>query len=135
MILIAHRGNIAGVTNHENKPDYVKYALGKGYDAEVDVWYHRGQFYLGHDEPRYETNGRWLKKNHLWCHAKSIEALYQLTLINAHCFFQQADDVALTSWGYLWTYTGAPLTPLSIAVLCMPDSHCAGVCLDDLRGL
>jgi hypothetical protein len=38
MKLIAHRGNYVGINRHlENNPEYIREALGNGYDVEVDV--------------------------------------------------------------------------------------------------
>ena len=36
MILIAHRGNLKGPNpDKENKPDYLEFAINKGYDVEI----------------------------------------------------------------------------------------------------
>ena len=57
MHFISHRGNLNGPNkNLENKPNYIKEALDKGFDVEIDVWLSKEKFYLGHDEPLYETD-------------------------------------------------------------------------------
>ena len=57
MFFISHRGNINGPeVNRENSIDYINSAIDKGYDVEVDVWFKKGEFYLGHDEPMYRVD-------------------------------------------------------------------------------
>ena len=52
MIYISHRGNLNGINpKQENKPSYIFNALERSFDVEVDVWFVKGKFYLGHDEP------------------------------------------------------------------------------------
>ena len=137
MKLISHRGNIAGKQpGLENMPEYIKDTIQKGYDVEIDVWYENG-FWLGHDNPMYKIDIHFLLQPELWCHAKNIEALYEMQKNGIHCFWHQEDDVTLTSKGYLWTYPGKKLTPSSIWVK-PPDNieitqEIAGICSDDLR--
>ena len=75
-----------------------------------------------------------LKNKKLWCHAKNIEALFEMLEHEVHCFWHQEDDVSLTSKGYIWTYPLKPLTSQSICV--QPElynanfNHCLGVCSD-----
>ena len=143
MILISHRGNINGKNpSRENSPLYIKAALALGYEVEIDVWYVDGKWWLGHDEPTYETSAEYLKTKrgrHFWCHAKSIETAHQMWLeTGINYFYHQTDDITLTSKNYLWTFPGKrPLTPRSIAVL--PEhtdwteeelEGCAGICSD-----
>lgn len=135
MLLISHRGNLNGPDpTYENSPAYIEAALKAGFDVEIDVWYNGVGLWLGHDLPAYPTSPDFLTRPGLWCHAKSIPALERLIDIGAHCFFNYADAVTLTSKNYLWTYPGEVLTPRSICVL--PDRrkrealNCAGVCSD-----
>ena len=135
MILISHRGNISGPnTEFENHPDYLNKALKMGYNVEMDVWYQKNKWYLGHDEPQYEIDMTFLLNNLFWCHAKNIEAFKKMLLRGMHCFWHQKDDVALTSRGYIWTYPGKQLTAKSICVL--PEKqkietfNCMGACSD-----
>jgi len=143
MHLISHRGNINGKNpDRENSPLYIKAALALGYEVEIDVWYVDGQWWLGHDEPTYQASAdslKYKKGTQLWCHAKNIEAAYQMWYEGKiHYFYHQTDDITLTSLNYLWTYPGKrPFTPRSIAV--MPEGtdwtkeelgSCAGICSD-----
>ena len=136
MILIAHRGNTVGPNpDSENRPEHIDKALAAGYDAEIDVWFKHGTFWLGHDEPQYAVQSDYLENERLWCHAKNLEGLEKM-LANRkiHCFWHQEDDVQLTSKGYIWTYPNKQYGSMSICVL--PDSPeqiqgAAGVCLDD----
>ena len=135
MILISHRGNINGkLPNKENAPYYINEALDLGYHVEVDVRWHNNCFYLGHDEPTYKVEIKYLQDYRLWCHAKDLESLVEMKKHNIHCFWHQGDDVTLTSNGYIWAYPGKQPIKESIAVL--PEIHnddvsqCIGICSD-----
>src|SRR3989338_965458 len=121
MILIAHRGNWFGSKpQRENKPKYIQQALDLGYDAEVDVWYINQRWWLGHDQPQYKIDLKFLKTKGLWCHAKNVQALVKLLVAGIHCFWHENDERALTSKGFIWTYPGQELGENSIAV--MPET-------------
>ena len=137
--LISHRGNLNGrIIESENKPEHIEEVLKLGYDVEIDVWFKDGEFYLGHEEPQYHINRIFLMNEKLWCHAKNIEALYEMMHINhVHYFWHQNDDYTLTSRGIIWAYPGKKLTSNSICVL--PEliqkdkyilNECLGVCSD-----
>lgn len=135
MILISHRGNISGKKiNLENKPEYIKETLSKGYDVEIDVWFTENQFYLGHDVPQYKIDYNFLLNEKLWCHAKNIDALIQLEKISAHYFWHENDTVTLTSKKIIWAYPSKIKIENAINVL--PEmynidvSNCMGICSD-----
>ena len=141
MILISHRGNIDGQnSSKENTLDYIIEAINEGFDVEIDIYYKKDTFYLGHDYPKYKINLIDIApyKNKLWIHCKNIDALFYLK-DDYHCFFHDADDVVLTSKNFMWTYSGKPLTSKSIAV--MPEKHysdiqlynCIGICSDYIK--
>jgi len=135
MFLISHRGNLNGKCDEENHPDHIDMALAQGFDVEIDVWKVLDEYYLGHDEPQYKVSMKFLKNEKLWCHAKNIEALYDMNKEGVHCFWHQTDDVTLTSKGYLWTYPEKGLTKNSIAVLPKEidkNLNCYGVCTDEV---
>jgi len=118
MKLISHRGNISGKQPKcENAPYYIDDALELGFDVEIDVWWHNKNFYLGHDEPMYKVEKKYLQNYKLWCHAKNINALYEMRKNNIHCFWHEDDCFTLTSKGYIWTYPEKKVTNISIIVL------------------
>jgi len=143
--LIAHRGNVSGPNPEmENNPFYVDRAIEQGYSVEIDI---RGsfytKFYLGHGKEQYIVSPSWLyeRADHLWMHAKDIQALHSLTqqASNFNVFWHQDDFYTLTTKGFIWTYPGHTLTPQSICV--MPETfeglyseeqlkNCAGICSD-----
>jgi len=145
MKLISHRGNIIGRNKFmENKPTYIDLAIYNGFDVEVDVWFKDNILYLGHDNPQYKVPGMWLisRKDKLWIHCKNIKAVSYISSMESDVkyFWHQEDDVSLVSNGYLWTYPGKQLTPMSIAVL--PEtvnysklelSNCYGICSDNIH--
>ena len=139
MILIAHRGNTNGpFESFENEPSYIDKSITNGYDVEIDAWYIDNQLYLGHDNPQYKIDFRWMRDrlSKLWIHCKNIEALEIANWFrqrkDLNYFWHQKDTVTLTSKGYIWAYPGKQPIENSIAV--MPElsndniSKCIGVC-------
>jgi hypothetical protein len=138
MILISHRGNINGrFEDWENKPEYIEDALRLGYDVEVDVWFVDGKFMLGHDEPQYETDYKFLMNEKLWVHAKNLDAIIELKKYAIHYFWHEEDTIALTSKNYIWAYPGKQPIKGSIAVLPERDNDdvllCKGICSDYIK--
>ena len=138
MILISHRGNLSGDNPElENSPKYIWSALNSGFDVEIDVWFHDGDFWLGHDEPQYKVDVEFLINDKFWCHAKNIEALLEMKKYPIHYFWHEEDTVALTSKNYVWAYPGKQPIKGSIAV--MPErsdddiSVCKGICSDVIK--
>jgi len=143
MILISHRGNIIGSQpEKENHPDYIQDAISFGYDVEIDIWFHDNKLYLGHDEPQYPINLKWLKDriDVLWVHCKNHDGLMYFNeledsgIAEFNYFWHQEDDITLTSMNFMWVYPGKQPIRKSIAV--MPEiyeddiSECIGVCSD-----
>ena len=137
MILISHRGNVKGKDKNENHPELILDALKMGFNVEIDVWYSKGNFYLGHDKPQYKVKKKFLIHSKFWCHAKNPAAIYELSKTNAHYFWHQEDDYTITSKGFIWTYPGKKLLPNSICVL--PENanyikiDCLGICSDFIK--
>ena len=104
--IISHRGNLIGKTSEENKPSYIKNALLKGFDVEIDVWIIDDKFFLGHDKPEYNIDVNFLLNDKLWCHAKNKKALEVLLKNNIHVFWHENDKFTLTSKGIPWCYPG-----------------------------
>ena len=140
MKLISHRGNTTGPNpQQENHPNYIINTLHQGYDVEIDVWYSKNKFMLGHDNPQYKFPFNLLLNFYtkLWIHCKNIEALIKFkntdTLSNRlNYFWHEKDTVTLTSKNYIWAYPGNQPITNSIAV--MPEinndntSQCIGIC-------
>ena len=138
MILISHRGNIDGkIPEYENNPNYIEAALELGYDVEVDVWFVDGKFMLGHDEPQYETDYKFLMNEKLWCHSKHLDALFEMKKYAIHYFWHETDTVTLTSKNYVWAYPGKQ--PIKGSIACMPELEndnvllCKGICSDYIQ--
>ena len=137
---ISHRGNIDGrVVNSENSPDYISFALDKGYEVEIDVWFVDDSYYLGHDEPLYLVKESFLENEKFWCHAKNEESFFRmLQNPNIHCFWHQNDDYTLTSKGIPWVYPGKKVFENSIWVLPEKTTYkyiqlnCLGICSDNI---
>lgn len=109
MRLIAHRGNCFGShPEYENRPAYVTLAISMGVDVEVDVWFHKHSFWLGHDEPTYFIRKGFLTTKGLWVHLKDEVTAYAVMsdsrFKNVNYFFHQMDMISITSQGYLWHY-------------------------------
>jgi len=140
--LIAHRGNTNGrLESHENEPTYIDLTIKLGYDVETDVWYKNSILWLGHDNPQYEVNFRWLRDRitKLWIHCKDIKTIEFISNLgyNFNYFYHTDEDVVLTSKGYLWVYPGKQPIKNSISVL--PELHnddyseCIGICSDEIE--
>lgn len=122
MRLISHRGNISGKNvEFENNPNYIDLAISKGYDVEVDVWYHDSKIWLGHDSPEHPIEIEYFisRKEKLWVHCKNIECLnyFKNSVYEINYFWHQTDDVTITSKGYFWTYPGKKITSNSVYVI------------------
>ena len=154
MKLIAHRGLFNGPDKaRENRPEQIDLAISKGFDAEVDVWFHVDTgFMTGHDFPQYHVTLDWLNQSELWIHAKNLDALYLLSQGKSdplqqpirNVFWHENDQHTLTSKGYIWTYPGVGTTPQN-GILVMPEhvsdlisvdfnnlflQSCYGICSD-----
>ena len=115
------------------------------YDVEVDLWIDNDGFYLGHDEPTYPIDLKWLTDRYLslWIHCKNlrtVEGLRDLQnnmLTDLNYFFHNTDDCTITSRGYIWVYPGKQPVTNSIAVL--PEWHdddiskAYGICSDYIK--
>ena len=140
MKLISHRGNISGPDpGKENLPSHIKTALNLGYDVEIDVWNLNGVWFLGHDDPSYEINIKFLMNDKLLCHAKNLAALDKMLVhTNIHCFWHQEDHYTITSRGFIVSYPGYEVTSRTICMkpeLAAPESatECYGICSDYIQ--
>ena len=144
MYLISHRGNLEGPkAEYENSIKYINHAISKGFDVEIDVWFYKNNFYLGHDEPQYLIKEDFLVNSKLWCHAKNFTALSKMKANkNIHYFWHQKDDYTLTSNNFVWCYPGKLKGKECIDV--MPEIICniseykiksIGVCSDFIERL
>lgn len=140
MLLISHRGNLEGsIPTLENSPEYIQTALDKGYDVEIDVWYKDSQLWLGHDEPSYQIDIKFLYNSHLWVHAKNVDALSHLIVRDINVFWHQEDHYTLTSKGFIWAYPNYDVPAGSKAIAVMPEWHNTdvknfyGVCSDYIK--
>lgn len=135
MLIIAHRGNIAGAEpSLENTVEHVDAALAAGFEAEVDVWSVGGVYMLGHDAPSVIVSAGWLRRPRMWCHAKNIEALVRMLKCGIHCFWHEEDRCTLTSRGLIWCYPGVWVADgITVAKGTPADEGwggAAGVCTD-----
>ena len=144
MILISHRGNIDKKNlSRENNSDYIDEAINKGFQVEIDVWFIKNEFYLGHDYAEHKIDFDWIlkRKSQLWIHCKNIPAIEELNnyrknpnYSELNFFFHDNDDLTLTSKGFLWVFPVKQPVKNSIAVL--PElynddlSSCIGICSD-----
>jgi hypothetical protein len=145
MKFIAHRGNINGPNELlENKPSYIRHALNKGYDVEIDVWLSDdGKFFLGHNNPQYFIEEDFLLKKGLWIHTKNINAMSVLGH-RTNCFFHNTDDAVFTSNGFIWIYPGKQIPKEGKSVVVLKGSHsysgeelkrCYAICSDNIDDL
>ena len=136
MILIAHRGNTEGPNpQYENSPEYITYASNQGFDVEVDVWHIDQKWYLGHDEPQYETTIGFLSQSGLWIHCKNHDALRTLVIFDdMNIFYCTNEEYVLTSQNVIWAFPGIKGDANTICVMPeyndTPTEGAMGVCSD-----
>jgi hypothetical protein len=137
MKIIAHRGNLEGRSlRKENLPGFIEHVLKETpFDVELDVWYTLDNWYLGHDNPEFSVDLKWLLNNRFWLHAKNGEAFDRLLRKKkANVFYNANDSYALTSKGWIWSYRGDLVSDKVIHVLPELDeivsSGIYGVCTD-----
>jgi hypothetical protein len=105
--LISHRGNINGcIPELENTKGYIDMAIVNGYDVEIDVWYWKDNFWLGHDEPQYLVDNLWLIKrnDNLWIHCKNFDALSRLLDYSLKLFYHEKEDYTIISNKLIWAH-------------------------------
>jgi len=106
MIFIAHRGNTEGPSSSENELEYMKHAYNMGYGVECDLQLFNNKLYFGHDEPQSLIDDEFIRKDNVFCHAKTVDVLSILINLGVNCFFHDTDEVTLTSRGQIWCYPG-----------------------------
>ena len=124
MRIIAHRGLTNGPDDLlQNHPLQVIKAIEQGFDAEIDLWFDKGRWYLGHDTMSHEIPPAFLTNQHLWIHCKNLPAFYNLKRFGTkvNFFYHDSDKVVLTSNGNVWTYFGLPETMDPQAICVMPE--------------
>jgi len=107
MNIISHRGNLNGSDPmSENTISQVHKARDNGFDVEVDVWWYKQSFWLGHDEPKEKIMKSFLTRGNLWVHAKNLEAVRELQYVDTNWFWHEDDKVTLTRRGNIWCFPG-----------------------------
>lgn len=144
MLVISHRGNLTGSDpNLENKPSHIDFCITSwSMNIEVDLWVVDKGLFLGHDEPQYKINSKWLeiRCNFLWIHCKNIEALgFCQNYPWDHAvnyFWHENDQYTLTSKGYIWANLNCDVVLPSRAITVLPElndinlNKFYGVCTD-----
>jgi hypothetical protein len=114
---ICHRGNITGPQKElENNFGILIQRSIQGYSTELDVWFHEGQLWLGHDKPEYKITLEWLASDkRRLVHAKDGKTFEYLLLeagkraVDLHIFYHTDEDYVLTNKGIVIAYPGKPL--------------------------
>lgn len=126
MLLISHRGNIAGIfPERENTKSYIDEAIGLGYDVEIDVRKIVDCLYLGHDTPDYEVSLEWLidRKSSLWIHTKNFAGLSFLIDYDLRVFFHQKEEhTIINNCNIVWSHNIQEANEKSIIPLLDIDS-------------
>lgn len=104
--IISHRGCIYGPdVSIENLPSHIISIMEK-YDwifVEIDLWCIDEVLFLGHDEPKYLIDSKFLISNRLYVHAKNEGALNYLNKNKIkNFFFHNNDEFTITSGGEIW---------------------------------
>ena len=134
---ICHRGNVAGPRKElENNLGVLIQRDIQGLATEVDVWYHEGNLWLGHDRPDYKISLEWLAASRRrLIHAKDGRTFAYLLeeagkrALDLHIFYHTDEDYVLTNKGLVICYPGQPLLPGSLCM--MPER--ASYTVEDLQ--
>jgi len=141
MIIISHRGNTDGPSpKDENTKKSIKKCLDLGYDVEIDVWFEKNKFYLGHDEPTESITPEFLNNDKLWIHLKNIKSVQLINEIKPKNFFwHENDTLTLTSSNKIWLYPKIYINSKD-AIFVLPEQDeikfkcfnykCFGICTD-----
>jgi hypothetical protein len=122
---ICHRGNLHGpVKELENNFGVLIQRSLRGMDVEIDVWYHEGSLWLGHDKPEYKITLDWLAccKRRL-IHCKDYKTLEFLMLesgkkaLDLHLFYHTQEHYAITTKGHIMVCPGQPLLEGSLCMM------------------
>ena len=91
---------------------------------EVDLWWEKGEFWLGHDSPQYKVDWAWLGQHNdvLWVHCKNLAAISRVSNSELNWFFHDRDEVALTARGFLWCYPGITVPGSNTVLLNFSDA-------------
>ncbi len=99
-----------------NHPGLIETYLKAGYGVEVDVRVRQGKFYSGHDEPIWllplEKFYNFANQRFFLFHAKDLQTfqfLHNNKMDGLHFFFQDKDDICLSSWGYFILHSNVRL--------------------------
>ena len=141
MKFIAHRGNTNGITEFENKIEYLSHAYSLGYGLEVDVRYYNNKLYFGHDEPQEEIDYELITRPDVFVHLKdfkSVELLAHRKDLNM--FWHNSDDLVFTTHGYIWCNPGNNIPHTKSVWLCLGDTPVPpkipgiyGICMDKIE--
>lgn len=145
---ICHRGNVNGpVKELENNFGVLIQRAIQDMDVEIDVWYHEGSLWLGHDKPEYKITLEWLasSKRRL-IHCKDGKTLEYLMLesgkraLDLHLFYHTNEHYAITTRGHIIVCPGQALLQGSLCM--MPEManyteeetyKCFSICSDTMR--
>lgn len=109
MIFISHRGNVNGrVPELENKPSNILKVIEK-HLIEIDIWNIEGRIYLGHDNPEYLIDLKFIEqiKPKTFFHAKNLNIIKILNNLNCRWFLHDKDSFTFVQnvekkmiWGF-----------------------------------
>lgn len=104
--IISHRGNLYGRdVKSENNPEHIANVISnnKWMYVEVDLWLIKNKLFLGHDEPVYAIDGKFIECDRFYIHAKNIECLeYLVKNKYNNYFYHDKDEATIVSNGEIW---------------------------------
>ena len=142
MIYISHRGNLNGPNpKKENTINAINECLEKGFQVEVDIWFEKNNFYLGHDNPTLKiTNNSFFDNKNIWFHLKNKSSLEEISKHSPKNYFWHENDLCtITSSGIIWLYPKIYIKSKK-AIFVLPELsqdkfeclnyECFGICSD-----
>lgn len=145
MIVISHRGNLTGPSSKENTleawKEFCELKITKNVVTycELDLWYHNGTYWLGHDQPVQGIDSGLLWDMAIVWHCKNFAACKHLSWQSeGHFFFHEDDPYTITSKGWVWAAPGQQVNE-STVIVCkdlestiktVREGKAMGVCTD-----
>jgi hypothetical protein len=112
---IAHRALVNGPDKRlENDITTIVCRCSNGLYSEIDIWYIKSKWYIGHDAPEEEITLQYLISPYLFIHAKNADAFHKLQILSdAHgldlrIFYHTEEHYALTTRGETIIFPGLP---------------------------
>jgi hypothetical protein len=139
--LILHRGLSIHDRLAENEPNTLAIRDNNNLNVECDIWYHKNNWYLGHDSPTYliENIDLFLKSKQRLIHAKDGKTLAEIIDYcnkrgyDNEIFYHTNEDYVLTTSNMIIAYPGKELYKNTLCM--MPENMNREITNDEFNNI